>query len=117
MADTSDNLTMKVTVKGSSAGNTGISKTFSISGKKVELSDVDNDLNASITTGTVRVTVTGTKNQMSRIDSGDIRVSASCDGLNEGTHSVSVKASCGKDHNGIAVTPAQITVILTDKSN
>ena len=78
---------------------------------------MDNDLNASITTGTVRVTVTGTKNQMSRIDSGDIRVSASCDGLNEGTHSVSVKASCGKDHNGIAVTPAQITVILTDKSN
>ena len=117
LADASDNLTMKVTVKGSSSGNTGSSRTFSVSGKKVELSNVDNDLSASVTTGTVRVTVTGTKNQLSKIDSGDIGVSADCDGLNEGTHSVSVKASCGKDHTGIAVTPVQITVVLTDKSN
>ena len=117
LADASDNLTIKVTVKGTSSGNTGSSRTFSVSGKKAELSNVDNDLSASVTTGTVRVTVTGTKNQLSKIDSGDIGVFADCDGLNEGTHSVSVKASCGKDHTGIAVTPAQITVVLTDKSN
>lgn len=88
------------------------SREFTFDGDSVDLNNVGSDLSGNVKTGTVTVTVTGIASKINKISKSDISLSADCDGLGSGTHSVSLTVKCDGTYTGLAADPSKINVRL-----
>ena len=88
------------------------SREFTFDGDSVDLNNVDGDLSGNVRTGTVTVTVSGTAANINKISKSDFSLSADCDGLGSGTHSVELTVRCDGTYTELSADPSRITVKL-----
>ena len=88
------------------------SKTFRFNSDELELTGLADDLNAEILTDRVEVLLRGTEEQLSAIKKSDITLSIDLTDLEEGNHTVSLKAVCSKDCAGLETDPEEIRVTI-----
>ena len=85
-------------------------KTLEISGKKVNLKGLGEELSASVRTAKISLKVTGRKEAVEAIRAGDLRLSASLRGLSVGTHTVPLKIEGGGDLAEIKAVPEKVEI-------
>ena len=88
------------------------SKSFTIASDDITLSGLGDELTATVDSGNVVATITGTKAQLESIAAGDIKLSADLSGLAAGTHQVDIKAACSKAHSKLTTDIAKIKVVI-----
>lgn len=110
LAADSENLELTVNVK-----NGDYSKDLTFQGSDVSIKKLDSDFTAEIQSNTITVTVTGSASQLEKIDSSDINLSVNVAGLEEGTHELSLEATCDRKYSDLTVEPTDVSVIITKK--
>lgn len=105
VSDDVKDLVLKVKVKSDTK-----TKEFSFSGGSVDLKNLSKDGNGTVKTDSITVSVTGSASNINSITKSDISLSADCDGLDSGTHSVKLSISCDGKYSKITASPSSISV-------
>ena len=71
-------------------------------------------LSAELQESDVKITITGTKDQLDQIAEGDVSLTADCTDLDAGTHTLKLSVSCEKSVGSIAAEPEEVTVVITE---
>lgn len=110
LANTSANLNVKVI--------TEIQKTksFNFTNKDVEITGLEEGFDGEVTTGAIKITVTGTKEMLDQIKASDIHLSVDLAGLAEGIHRVELKVSCSATNSGVNSEPDSVEVTIKKKN-
>lgn len=104
-------LSMKVKVS-----STEQKKVLSLDEDAVQIENAGDGIQYTVQSGTLKVTVTGTKKQLSEIEENDVHLSASIKDLAEGSHSIPIDVTCDKECQAVTVDPSSITVTVRNKS-
>ena len=105
-ATESENLYLKASVKGMET------KTFTFSENDVEIRGVSENMPATVEDVKIKVTVTAKSDAMKAIGAEDFVLAADVEGLEAGSHKVSLTCTCSKAYADMEYTPGEINITI-----
>lgn len=88
------------------------SRSFTFDSGDIELIGLGNDLNADVKAERITVTLIGKKEDIDAISKSDIKLTASLQNLQEGSHQVELQAECSGVYSELNVEPRRIRVVI-----
>lgn len=90
-------------------------RTFEFTKKDIELSGLDQSLEATVATQKIEITISGKKTDIDKLKKDDIKLVADLTELKDGTHEVLLSIQCDKKYVELIAKPEKIKVIIKSK--
>lgn len=107
LADSDADIGIRITLNALKSG------TFTMYETDITASNIGDGLDAKISSGSFKVTVSASEDILADITSGDIKLTVDCSGLEKGKHKVKIDAAVAKVVS-VTVSPAKATVTLSE---